>query len=105
MATVIKASANYPIICCIELLGVVYLNPHSFLSIFGYPNAWQLPTPVSAICISATMVKAGIFLMLGFTQPLADTNLWFFNCMSLTGLATSLLATYVHVQTDLERPF
>jgi len=43
------------------LLGA-FTKSHSFLSIFGYPNAMATPTPVSAYLHSAYLWwKAGIF--------------------------------------------
>ena len=48
------------------------------------------PTPVSAYLHSATMVKAGVFLLARLYPALADSELWFY-LVSLTGLTTLLV--------------
>jgi NADH:ubiquinone oxidoreductase subunit 5 (subunit L)/multisubunit Na+/H+ antiporter MnhA subunit len=64
---------------------------------FWLPDAMQAPTPVSAYLHSATMVKAGVFL-LGRTQPLfRGTPEWFW-IVSVVGVATMLLGAYAAVR-------
>ncbi|WP_288589958.1 proton-conducting transporter membrane subunit, partial [Marinobacter sp. UBA5687] len=61
---------------------------------FWLPHAMQAPTPVSAYLHSATMVKAGIFLMARLYPALAGTEQWFY-MVSFTGMATLLIGAYV----------
>lgn len=89
----IKDSANYPVIVVLILLGA-FTKSAQFPFHFWLPNAMAAPTPVSAYLHSATMVKAGIFLMARFYPALADTDLWFL-IVSLTGLATFLMGAYI----------
>ncbi len=44
---------------------------------FWLPGGMTAPTPASAYLHSATMVKAGVYLLARFYPTLADTDLWF----------------------------
>ncbi len=61
---------------------------------FWLPHAMAAPTPVSAYLHSATMVKAGIFLMARLFPALAGTDPWFY-IVSTMGLITLVLGAYV----------
>ncbi|PVX71281.1 monovalent cation/H+ antiporter subunit A [Paraburkholderia unamae] len=69
---------------------------------FWLPHAMSAPTPVSAYLHSATMVKAGIFLIARFYPVLEGTG-WFFYVTSLIGLVTLTGgAAMALVQRDLK---
>jgi multicomponent K+:H+ antiporter subunit A len=69
---------------------------------FWLPQAMAAPTPVSAYLHSATLVKAGIFLMARLWPVLAGTDEWFW-IVSTSGLITLLLGAYVAIfQHDLK---
>ena len=69
---------------------------------FWLPNAMAAPTPVSAYLHSATMVKAGVFLLTRFWPVLSGTPEWFV-LVGLAGLTTLLLGAYFAIfQQDLK---
>ena len=82
----------YPVILILFLLGVATKSAQ-FPFHFWLPHAMAAPTPVSAYLHSATMVKAGIFLLGRFFPVLAGTELWFYSVSGM-GLATLLLGAY-----------
>ncbi|MHA7926072.1 MAG: monovalent cation/H+ antiporter subunit A [Marinobacter sp.] len=89
----IKAHAMYPVALTLVLLGA-FTKSAQFPFHFWLPHAMQAPTPVSAYLHSATMVKAGIFLMARLYPALAGTEQWFY-MVSFTGMATLLIGAYV----------
>ncbi|MCO6390936.1 monovalent cation/H+ antiporter subunit A [Aliihoeflea aestuarii] len=69
---------------------------------FWLPNAMAAPTPVSAYLHSATMVKAGVFLLTRFWPVLSGTPEWF-AIVGLAGMTTLLLGAYFAIfQQDLK---
>jgi multicomponent K+:H+ antiporter subunit A len=69
---------------------------------FWLPHAMAAPTPVSAYLPSATMVKAGVFLLARLWPVLAGTETWFW-LVGSAGMITLLLGAYVAIfQQDLK---
>ncbi len=66
---------------------------------FWLPHAMAAPTPVSAYLHSATMVKAGIFLMARMWPVLAGTDEWFY-IVATTGLVTMLIGACIALFKD-----
>lgn len=64
-----------PILVLIALGGLTKSAQFPFH--FWLPNAMAAPTPVSAYLHSATMVKAGVFILARFWPVLASTDQWF----------------------------
>ncbi|WP_420225355.1 monovalent cation/H+ antiporter subunit A [Pigmentiphaga litoralis] len=69
---------------------------------FWLPHAMAAPTPVSAYLHSATMVKAGVFILVRLWPVLAGTDEWFW-VIGGAGLCTLLLGAYAAIfQQDLK---
>jgi multicomponent K+:H+ antiporter subunit A len=66
------------------------------------PRAMAAPTPISAYLHSATMVKAGIFLMIRFWPVLAGTESWYW-IVGTAGMVTMLVGAWSAIfQHDLK---
>ncbi|MGE4533956.1 monovalent cation/H+ antiporter subunit A [Halomonas sp.] len=97
----ILADPRYPIMLALVLLGA-FTKSAQFPFQFWLPHAMAAPTPVSAYLHSATMVKAGIFLMARLHPAIAGSELWS-AVVSLVGMATMLYgAWFALVKTDLK---
>ena len=98
---VVRAHALYPLALGLVLLGALTKSAQ-FPFHFWLPHAMAAPTPVSAYLHSATMVKAGVFLLARLWPVLSGTDLWFW-VVGGAGLATLLLGSYVAMfQNDLK---
>lgn len=92
-ADIVQASPLYPAILLLILAGA-FTKSAQFPFHFWLPHAMSAPTPVSAYLHSATMVKAGIFLLARLWPVLAGTDLWF-GIVTPVGLATMLFGAAV----------
>ena len=98
---VVRAHALYPLTLALVLLGALTKSAQ-FPFHFWLPHAMAAPTPVSAYLHSATMVKAGVFLLARLWPVLAGTDAWFW-IVGGAGLATLLLGAYAAMfQNDLK---
>ncbi|GAP08110.1 multisubunit sodium/proton antiporter, MrpA subunit [Anaerolinea thermolimosa] len=99
---VLRASPAYPLAVGLILLGALTKSAQ-FPFHFWLPGAMAAPTPVSAYLHSATMVKAGVYLLARLNPALGGTPLWntLLVCFGLITLAGgAFLALSQH---DLKR--
>jgi multicomponent K+:H+ antiporter subunit A len=83
---IIRAHDSYLPALIFILIGA-FTKSAQFPFHFWLPHAMAAPTPVSAYLHSATMVKAGIFLMILLWPALSGTTEWYV-IVTLAGLAT-----------------
>ena len=92
----------YPAILCLILLGA-FTKSAQFPFHFWLPGAMEAPTPVSAYLHSATMVKAGIYLLARLTPVLGGTSQWNISLLSV-GTVTMLVGAILAMrEQDLKR--
>ncbi|MEL0436456.1 monovalent cation/H+ antiporter subunit A [Phycobacter sp. K97] len=94
----IQASPLYLPALILILLGC-FTKSAQFPFHFWLPHAMAAPTPVSAYLHSATMVKAGLFLMARMWPVLAGTPEWFY-IVATTGLVTMTLGAVIALFKD-----
>ncbi|MFY8048993.1 MAG: monovalent cation/H+ antiporter subunit A, partial [Erythrobacter sp.] len=89
----VKASSLYPAILALVLIGC-FTKSAQFPFHFWLPHAMAAPTPVSAYLHSATMVKAGVFLLARLWPVLAGTEAYTL-IVSTVGLVTMVFGAGV----------
>jgi multicomponent K+:H+ antiporter subunit A len=89
----VQASPLYLPALILILLGC-FTKSAQFPFHFWLPHAMAAPTPVSAYLHSATMVKAGLFLMARLWPVLSGTPEWFY-LVATTGLVTMLTGAVI----------
>src|SRR5690606_25421103 len=100
--SLIRDHALYPAALGLLLVGALTKSAQ-FPFHFWLPRAMAAPTPVSAYLHSATMVKAGVFLLARLWPVLSGTDLWF-ALVGGAGMATLLVGAYIAMfQHDLKR--
>lgn len=100
-ADAIKSSNLYFPALALILIGA-FTKSAQFPFHFWLPGAMQAPTPVSAYLHSATMVKAGVFLLFRLEPVLGGTFEWT-HIIPLIGVLTMLTGSYFAItRTDLK---
>nr|WP_314569177.1 monovalent cation/H+ antiporter subunit A [uncultured Pseudomonas sp.] len=97
----IRAHSLYPAMLALVLIGALSKSAQ-FPFHFWLPHAMAAPTPVSAYLHSATMVKAGVFLLARLWPSLSGSEEWFY-LVGGAGALTLLLGAYCAMfQNDLK---
>ena len=92
---------HYPVILALILIGA-FTKSAQFPFHFWLPNAMAAPSPVSAYLHSATMVKAGIYLLMRLQPTLGGTDEWFYT-LSIAGAITALWSSLMALrQSDMK---
>ncbi|WP_312527471.1 monovalent cation/H+ antiporter subunit A [Paracoccus sp. (in: a-proteobacteria)] len=98
---IIRNHALYLPVLGLFLLGA-FTKSAQFPFQFWLPNAMAAPTPVSAYLHSATMVKAGVFILIRFSPALGGTEAWF-QIVTGVGILTLLIGAIAALfQHDLK---
>lgn len=97
----IKNNALYPLVLIFIFIGA-FTKSAQFPFHFWLPGAMKAPTPVSAYLHSATMVKAGIFLLARFSPILGGTAEWSYALMGIGGFTMLYAAVHSLFRTDLK---
>jgi multicomponent K+:H+ antiporter subunit A len=97
----IRTSPLYGPAVALVLVGA-FTKSAQFPFHFWLPQAMAAPTPVSAYLHSATMVKAGVFLLVTLWPVLSGTPMWFWT-VTAAGLITLVLGAFLAIfQNDLK---
>jgi multicomponent K+:H+ antiporter subunit A len=97
----ITQNPSYPVMLVLILLGALTKSAQ-FPFHFWLPHAMAAPTPVSAYLHSATMVKAGVFLLARLWPVLHGTDLWFW-LLCGAGLSSLLIGGFAAIfQRDMK---
>lgn len=98
---ILSESPHYILILVFIFLGT-FTKSAQFPFHFWLPQAMAAPTPVSAYLHSATMVKAGIYLLARFTPILSDGNYWNYSLMIVGGMTMIYGAFHSIFRTDMK---
>ena len=90
------------LICILLFVGAMGKSAQIFLHTW-LPDAMEGPTPVSALIHAATMVTAGVFLVVR-CSPIFEYSPLTLNIITIVGMATAFFAASIAlVQTDIKK--
>jgi len=101
MSEAIRGNEFYAV-AVILLFGAAFTKSAQFPFHFWLPGAMKAPTPVSTYLHSATMVKAGIYLLMRFTPILGGENIWNYTLIVVGGITMLYSAIHTLFRTDLK---
>ncbi len=101
-AEVLAASPLFPLALVLILLGA-FTKSAQVPFHFWLPGAMAAPTPVSAFLHSATMVKAGVILLIKLSPAMAATPLWQWIVVPVGALTMLTGGVMAVAQHDLKR--
>ena len=98
---VILSHPLYPLIIGLLFIGA-FTKSAQFPFPFWLPGAMKAPTPVSAYLHSATMVKAGIYILARFTPILGDHIYWNTTLIIIGGITMLYAAIHSIFRIDMK---
>ncbi len=101
MGDFFRVSPQYVLIFVLVILGC-FTKSAQWPFHFWLPGAMAAPTPVSAYLHSATMVKAGVYLMGRMSPSLGGTELWIWTLTPIGAFTMILASVWAMRQTDLK---
>ena len=96
------AGSEYYILAVVFIFVAAFTKSAQFPFHFWLPGAMKAPTPVSTYLHSATMVKAGIYLLMRFTPVLGDQEFWNTTLIIVGGITMVYSAVHALFRTDLK---
>ena len=97
----LKSHALYGLILLLVFAGA-FTKSAQFPFHFWLPGAMKAPTPVSAYLHSATMVKAGVYLLARLQPVLGGTDYWMYPLVTIGGITMLYSAFHSIFRTDLK---
>lgn len=95
-------ASPYYLLIAILIFGAAFTKSAQFPFHFWLPGAMKAPTPVSTYLHSATMVKAGIYLLMRFTPVLGNTEFWNSTLIIVGAVTMVYAAIHTIFRTDLK---
>lgn len=96
------AASPYYILIAILIFGAAFTKSAQFPFHFWLPAAMKAPTPVSTYLHSATMVKAGIYLLMRMTPVLGNQEFWNSTLIIVGAITMVYAAIHTLFRTDLK---
>ncbi|SHI63025.1 multisubunit sodium/proton antiporter, MrpA subunit [Mesonia phycicola] len=87
------ANSDYYLLVGCLIFGAAFTKSAQFPFHFWLPGAMKAPTPVSTYLHSATMVKAGIYLLFRLSPLMGSTNFWN-TTLTIVGLITMVYSAF-----------
>ncbi len=97
----LREHPHYTAITLLVLVGC-FTKSAQFPFHFWLPGGMTAPTPASAYLHSATMVKAGVYLLARFYPTLGDTDLWFTALVGIGAITMLVGAINAPFKRDLK---
>lgn len=100
-SSVLQSSPWYYLVVVLIFLAA-FTKSAQFPFHFWLPGAMKAPTPVSTYLHSATMVKAGIYLLIRVSPILGGTSFWTNTLIIIGGITMLYAAIHTLFRTDLK---